>query len=229
MSRMPWQGTAVTAGRVPESRARPREAGFSPARIIRGCPAPGVGESSGEWARCCWRTGRDKSSSHRLWVRIGFFQSYLLYTFNLTKIGNVKICTKCKKEKSFEEFSRSARHSSGYQPWCKICNKLHKRNWIADNREKVRWNALWSRYRLRPQDWKRLWEEQEGLCAVCKAVSPVAVDHDHKCCPGRNSCGKCVRSLLCSRCNILLGYLEGEFADILPQAFDYLSSGRLAV
>jgi hypothetical protein len=36
------------------------------------------------------------------------------------------------------------------------------------------------------------------------------IDHDHFCCPGKKSCGKCVRGALCSRHNIFLGYLEED-------------------
>ena len=31
------------------------------------------------------------------------------------------------------------------------------------------------------------------------------MDHYHKCCPGKTSCGKCVRGLLCGNCNTILG------------------------
>jgi hypothetical protein len=29
-------------------------------------------------------------------------------------------------------------------------------------------------------------------------------DHDHECCPGRRSCGHCVRGVVCATCNSLL-------------------------
>src|SRR4029077_2130187 len=33
----------------------------------------------------------------------------------------------------------------------------------------------------------------------------LAVDHDHNCCPGAHSCGKCIRGILCGTCNSALG------------------------
>lgn len=49
------------------------------------------------------------------------------------------------------------------------------------------------------------------------------IDHDHACCPGQGSCGKCVRGILCFRCNSVLGYLEPE-PHLLPiWLADYLN------
>lgn len=36
------------------------------------------------------------------------------------------------------------------------------------------------------------------------------VDHDHSCCPGERSCGKCVRGVLCNNCNLGLGFLREQ-------------------
>jgi hypothetical protein len=56
----------------------------------------------------------------------------------------------------------------------------------------------------------------------------ICVDHDHACCPKQvkataKTCGKCIRGLLCFRCNTSLGYVE-KFG---PLARAYLA--RVAV
>lgn len=46
-----------------------------------------------------------------------------------------------------------------------------------------------------------------------KSMEPVlTVDHDHSCCPGATSCGRCVRGLICMRCNATLGMLNDDLA-----------------
>lgn len=46
-----------------------------------------------------------------------------------------------------------------------------------------------------------------------KSLEPVlTVDHDHACCPGDRSCGRCVRGLICMRCNAALGMLHDDLA-----------------
>jgi hypothetical protein len=54
-----------------------------------------------------------------------------------------------------------------------------------------------------------LWN-QEGKCPCGRDLETSHIDHDHRCCPGRTACGKCVRGLLCNRCNLLLGMVESE-------------------
>jgi hypothetical protein len=65
---------------------------------------------------------------------------------------------------------------------------------------------------------------QGHACAMCKTPfaegKRIFTDHDRSCCPkdGKDrakTCGKCIRGLLCFRCNIALGYIElfREIAD----------------
>ena len=61
-------------------------------------------------------------------------------------------------------------------------------------------------------------EEQHGQCALCTYIPDkrhLHTDHDHECCYGNKSCGKCLRGLLCSKCNIALGYLERTIKDCM--------------
>lgn len=81
--------------------------------------------------------------------------------------------------------------------------------------------TLWKMFRITLEQYEAMLMAQGGVCAVCKSPPDkvaLAVDHDHKCCPFRKSCGKCVRGLLCAKCNTGLGGIE-EFLD---EAKEYL-------
>ena len=90
------------------------------------------------------------------------------------------------------------------------------------NPETRRAEALWSSYRLRPEDFDRMVRLQDDRCAICaEPTEDWHVDHDHSCCPGRRSCGACVRGLLCRRCNHGLGNFRDDPA-IVTSAEEYL-------
>lgn len=62
-------------------------------------------------------------------------------------------------------------------------------------------------------DYDRVLEEQGGVCACCSrppGERRFCWDHDHQCCPGKRSCGECVRGLVCIACNVRIGYLETD-------------------
>lgn len=71
-----------------------------------------------------------------------------------------------------------------------------------------------------------LYEAQGGRCFICQratgATKKLSVDHDHACCDGPVSCGKCVRGLLCSPCNRgVIGHLRDD-PEALLRAVEYL-------
>ena len=74
-------------------------------------------------------------------------------------------------------------------------------------------------YQMSLADYEFMSSQQQGVCFLCegpetkvhhqsKALCRLRVDHDHRCCPGIKSCGKCVRGLLCYECNLFLGKIE---------------------
>jgi hypothetical protein len=68
--------------------------------------------------------------------------------------------------------------------------------------------------------------EQGGECLGCRARPTVTgrklyVDHDHACCPGPESCGECVRGLLCMVCNWVVGRVRDD-AQTMERLASYL-------
>ncbi len=80
-------------------------------------------------------------------------------------------------------------------------------------------------YGISREIFDRMLAEQGGGCAVCGGLNmsgrELHVDHDHSCCKGGRSCGKCVRGLLCSRCNTGIGQFRDSGA-LLATAASYL-------
>lgn len=55
---------------------------------------------------------------------------------------------------------------------------------------------------------KELWGNKVCRNSACGETKRLHIDHDHSCCPGDTSCGKCVRGLLCFQCNHALGNVK---------------------
>lgn len=81
---------------------------------------------------------------------------------------------------------------------------------------------------LTPEQFDTILAAQNYGCAICGAKEPggngnFRVDHDHACCGGSSSCGRCVRGLLCNGCNSALGHMKDN-AESLRKAADYLDA-----
>lgn len=100
----------------------------------------------------------------------------------------------------------------------------HQKAWRAKNPRKARSNDLKKTYGITVDDFERMLEEQDGVCAICEqpektlnrftqAPRNLAVDHCHV--------SGAVRGLLCTNCNTLVGASKDRI-DILLKAVQYL-------
>ena len=79
-------------------------------------------------------------------------------------------------------------------------------------------------------DYLKLLAAQDFSCSI-DGFKPeesgyrLAIDHDHNCCPGRWGCKNCVRGLICTGCNTLIGYLETK-QELITKCQEYLGNSR---
>jgi hypothetical protein len=136
----------------------------------------------------------------------------------------MKICTKCGVEKSLDEFYKSKMGKDGYRGDCKTCHKLVVSSKIASSRKLHNDTRTRKRYGLSEGQYEAMLEDQAYKCFICNeypTTKALHVDHDHACCPGKTSCGSCVRGLLCHNCNVALGLLK-ENPVIIKSMLDYI-------
>lgn len=125
-----------------------------------------------------------------------------------------KWCERCCVWLEEARFGKSAAASDGLQPRCKDCARYAVRKTL---------------FNVTVAQLEAMHKAQGGVCAICHRPNAdgraLAVDHDHSCCPGNRSCGKCVRALLCSPCNSFIG-LAGDSPSRLRAGAAYLERHR---
>lgn len=94
-------------------------------------------------------------------------------------------------------------------------------------REHIKWKTFIVRtYRITPEQYYEMLDEQEGKCAICKSNSPnseriesgkLFIDHCHD--------TQKVRGLLCAKCNFGIGYLNDD-VNLLQSAIEYINSSK---
>ncbi len=120
--------------------------------------------------------------------------------------------------------------SSGNSPEVKAQRAAYMRGWYKANTDKVTDGELRKRYGITLADYNRMYEEQDGLCAICRReearvdhrsrkVSRFAVDHDHE--------TSAVRGLLCHRCNNGLGTFDDDLG-VMRAAILYVERHQAA-
>ena len=122
-----------------------------------------------------------------------------------------KCCASCREWLPVDSFHADASRKDGRQTRCPVC---------------IRSQMLLNTYGVTLTRYNEMLASQSGGCAICGASespdeSSLAVDHNHACCPGRKSCGFCVRGLLCRPCNQGLGSFRDR-ADLMRSAVTYI-------
>lgn len=151
----------------------------------------------------------------------------------------MKTCTNCNETKELSEFYTNKRSSDGHQYACKVCRRKAQKEYhqkspevrkawrerrLAADPQYNKYVSIKSHYNLTREQYDALLESQGGKCKTCDNTERLVVDHDHSCCSAKSrSCGKCVRGILCSNCNSVLGFVNDD-SDVLKALIAYVSA-----
>lgn len=138
----------------------------------------------------------------------------------------MKTCSKCNELKSNEEFSRHKLMKHGLRNSCKSCElkyqSIYRQERYAlddDYKYHLKITNIKQRYKLTKENYELL---IKNGCMVCGTKNKVFIDHDHGCCEGPNTCGKCIRGALCINCNHAEGHLKSS-PELVLKLYKYLT------
>jgi len=135
-----------------------------------------------------------------------------------------KVCSVCKTEKPVDDFHKKGKYLYSK---CKVCWREYSKDHYAQNtqyyKDKAKRNRkpIWEQHGLTLEAYTKIAAKSNGLCSICGDGATV-IDHDHNCCSGPKSCGKCVRGLLCGHCNSMIGFAK-DSSDTLIKAAAYVA------
>jgi hypothetical protein len=143
-----------------------------------------------------------------------------------------KRCLDCSAELSTENCYVLPSKGGVLAPRCNPCERARVTRWLhtkllSDPFYTQRNNL--KKMGVTLAQYENLWTAQGGACYVCHEVQAwrnLNVDHDHACCPGRYSCGVCVKRLLCDPCNKALGMMCDR-PDLARRLATYLEETRV--
>lgn len=130
----------------------------------------------------------------------------------------MKKCITCKQEKELNEFYTDNQKKDGKMFKCKICSVKSVVEYQRKNKTKIKFIHLKNETGVTEEQYFNLLKLQNNQCCICKSHikdnnKNFSIDHCHD--------KKLVRGLLCSRCNLGLGYFKDN-KDLLESAFKYL-------
>lgn len=149
--------------------------------------------------------------------------------------AEIKYCRRCSTSKITTDFGKNRAKKDGLASWCRPCTANAHKKWAQDPAVKARRNiansewyhlnreyARLRRHRLTVEQYAAMAEEG---CYVCGSTDNLCVDHDHACCAKETSCGKCVRGVLCRKCNSAEGLLGCDPQQVMRLARYMISGG----
>jgi hypothetical protein len=125
----------------------------------------------------------------------------------------MKICYLCKESKPLSGYHSDKNRREGVSAKCKTCHAAYNKKRYSDNPELFKFRRIMARYGLSKEEYLEM--AKDG-CHSCGSFKILHVDHDHSCCPypeGRtevNTCGQCIRGILCKDCNTAEGLLHSN-------------------
>lgn len=147
-----------------------------------------------------------------------------------------KWCPDCNLMVPRSEFykSKSAGNVGGLVPYCKKHFNIRRRKaflaspksqethrkinqrYADRNRDKINFRNRMRTHGLDPEQYKKMYEEQNGLCAFSGCNNPAEdIDHDHG--------TQIVRKLLCHKHNMAIGLFDDN-SQMMREAADYIDS-----
>jgi hypothetical protein len=144
--------------------------------------------------------------------------------FAISKRGSASIyCSEHRKEAKRIQRLQNTLDAPCSHPLCNRQQHGVGHGWCAGH------EGNWLRYKLTGEAWLFLLDGQNSMCPICNLGlldgAKIHIDHDHACCPGTQSCGKCTRGLLHELCNMnAVGQIEtalfnGTFYSVLSYLF----------
>jgi hypothetical protein len=151
--------------------------------------------------------------------------------------GHRGICKNCRHEKEYLPVADEKKAAIKFryetdEAFRQLAKDKAGQQYLADkprSKERSRKSTLGRYFGMTVEKYQQLEAEQGGRCAICNRKpeesdprrKQLCVDHDHACCPGVKSCGKCIRALICSNCNSALGHFQDSI-ERLESATDYI-------
>lgn len=135
-------------------------------------------------------------------------------------------CKQCTKDYQQDPKQKIQRLNYLQKPEVKARNKI-KKGTLSEIKLKEKERGI-KMHGINMEIYNKILLQQGNACAICKKV-PVPdslgrifhIDHNHECCPSSKSCGKCIRGLLCHKCNSGIGFLNDSIEN-LKSAIIYL-------